>query len=66
NMEAAALNLEISREKYETGTINSFNFRDVQNIYLDAAQQKLEAIYNFIDSHTALLRMAGVIIQEYE
>ena len=66
NMEAARLNLQISREKFEAGAINSFNYRDVQNIYLNAALRELEAIYNFIDTHTALLRMTGVIIQEYE
>ncbi|MCG6189009.1 TolC family protein [Maribellus maritimus] len=66
NLQAAKLNLQISREKFEAGAINSFNFRDVQNIYLNAAQQRLEAIYNFIDSHTALLRLTGTIIQEYE
>lgn len=65
NLEAAKLNLQISREKFESGAINSFNFRDVQNIYLNASQRKLEAIYNFIDTHTALLRMTGTIIQEY-
>jgi outer membrane protein TolC len=66
NLAAAELNLQISREKFESGAINSFNFRDVQNIYLNAAIRKLEAVYNFIDTHTTLLRMAGTIIQEYE
>lgn len=66
NLTAARLNLQISREKFESGAINSFNFRDVQNIFLDASLRELEAIYNFIDTQTALLRMTGVIIQEYE
>jgi len=66
NMEAAKLNLQISQDKFDSGTINSFNFRDVQNIYLNASQKKLEAIYKYIDTHTALLRMVGVIVQEYE
>jgi outer membrane protein len=66
NLAAARMNLQISREKFDAGAINSFNFRDVQNIFLDASLRELEAIYNFIDTHTALLRMAGVIIQEYE
>ncbi len=66
NLAAAKLNLQISREKFEAGAINSFNFRDVQILYLNAAQQKLEAIYDFIDAHTSLLRMAGTIIQQYE
>ena len=66
NLEAATLNLQIATEKFETGAINSFNFRDVQLIYLNASLQRLQAIYNFIDTHTALLRMAGTIIQQYE
>ncbi|MDX1285811.1 MAG: TolC family protein, partial [Draconibacterium sp.] len=66
NLEAAQLNLQISQDKFDSGAINSFNFRDVQNIYLNASQRRLEAIYNFIDTHTALLRMVGVIVQEYE
>lgn len=65
NLAAAELNLQISKEKFESGAINSFNFRDVQNLYLNAAQRKLEAVYSFIDTHTALLRMTGTIIQEY-
>lgn len=66
NLEAARLNLQISQEKFESGAINSFNFRDVQTIYLRAAQGELEAVYAFIDAHTSLLRLAGVIVQEYE
>ncbi len=66
NLDAAKLNLRISKDKFESGAINSFNYRDVQNIYLNASQQKLEAIYNFIDTHTSLLRMVGIIVQQYE
>ncbi len=66
NLQAAQLNFQIAKEKFENGSINSFNFRDVQLIYLNAALQELQAIYNFIDTHTALLRMAGTIIQQYE
>lgn len=66
NLEAARLNLQISKEKFETGAINSFNYRDVQNIYLNASQYKLEAIYNYIDTHHALLRMVGSIVQYHE
>lgn len=66
NLIAAQLNLQISQEKFDVGAINSFNFRDVQTIYLNAAQRRLEAIYYFIDAQTSMLRLAGVIVQEYE
>lgn len=65
NLESARLNLDISNEKFRRGAINSFNYRDVQLIYLNAAIGRLEAIYNMIDSHTELLRITGSIISEY-
>ncbi|KOH42850.1 hypothetical protein NC99_42930 [Sunxiuqinia dokdonensis] len=66
NLQAARLNFQIAKEKFENGSINSFNFRDVQLIYQNAALQELQAIFNFIDTHTALLRMIGTIIQQHE
>lgn len=66
NLEAAKLNLQLSKERFESGSINSFNYRDVQISYITIAQRQLEAVYNFIDAQTALLRMTGTIIQEYE
>lgn len=65
NIAAAKLNLQISREKYESGSISSFNFRDVQIIYLNSAVAELEAVYNFIDVQTSLLRLTGGIVQQY-
>ncbi len=59
NMAAAELNLSISEEKYRSGVINSFNFRDVQLIYLSAALRRLQSIYNLIDSKTQLTRITG-------
>jgi len=66
NLEAAKLNLQLSKERFDSGAINSFNYRDVQIGYITIAQRQLEAIYNLIDSQTALLRMTGTIIQQYE
>jgi outer membrane protein TolC len=62
NLESAKLNLEIATDKYRNGTINSFNFRDVQLIFLNASSRKLNAIYDLIDSQTELLRLTGGII----
>lgn len=62
NLESAKLNLEIATDKYRNGTINSFNFRDVQLIFLNASSRKLNAIYDLLDSQTELLRLTGGII----
>jgi len=58
-LEAAELNLQLSGEKYRSGAINSFNYRDVQLGYLDASLRKLQAIYNLVDSNTRLTRITG-------
>ncbi len=62
NVEAAKLNLQIADEKYRTGVINSFNYRDIQLIYLNVAYQEVQAIYNLISSQTALSRITGGFI----
>lgn len=64
-LKVAQINLEISNEKYKAGTINSFNFRDVQLSYQRAAINRLNAIYNLIDVNTSLLRLTGGIVEEY-
>ncbi len=62
---AARLNLDLSREKLQNGTINSFNYRDVQISYMNAALAQMRAYYNLIQSNTNLLRITGGIINEY-
>ncbi len=64
NLESAELNLKLSEEKFKAGVINSFNFRDVQLLYLNIATQKLESMYNLIDTHTELVRLTGGILAE--
>ncbi len=62
---AARLNLELSEEKLKNGSINSFNYRDVQMTYMNAAVARLRALYNLLSSNTDLLRITGGILDEY-
>jgi len=64
NLSAAKLNFQISEEKYKNGAINSFNYRDVQILYLNASLRKLNSIYNLISTDTELARLTGSIISE--
>ncbi|RLD25458.1 MAG: hypothetical protein DRI70_07090, partial [Bacteroidetes bacterium] len=64
NLAAARLNLTISEEKYKSGVINSFNYRDIQLIYLNAALQRLQSIFNLVDSKTQLTRITGGFLGE--
>lgn len=63
--ETSEQNLEISEEKFRNGTINSFDYRTVQNNNLVAAIQELQSIYNLIDSKVTLMRLTGGLIGEY-
>ena len=63
--QAAATNLEISSQKFKSGTINSFDYRVVQNNYLSASIVKLQALYNLMDSNVELLRLTGGLIADY-
>lgn len=66
SLETAQLNLDLSTERFKNGTINSFNFRDVQIQFINAEFNRLEAVYNLIDTHSELLRITGGIISEFE
>jgi outer membrane protein TolC len=61
----AKINLQLSESKFSNGTINSFDYREVQNNYLSASILKLQSIYNLIDSKIELMRLTGGLIQEY-
>lgn len=62
----AQLNLELSDAKFKNGSINSFNYRDVQVSYLNAAISKFQAIYKLSQASIDLLRITGGIISAYE
>ena len=64
-VEATSVNLSLSQEKYRNGSINSFDFRDVQNIHLSSSILQLQATYNLINSKIELMRLTGGLIREY-
>lgn len=64
NLEAAELNLQIAGEKFRNGSINSFNFRDIQLVYLNAALSYIATKYDLVGSYTELMRLSGRIIPQ--
>jgi outer membrane protein len=61
---AAELNMSIADEKFRSGVITSFEYRDIQLIYLNSALRRLQAIYNLIGSRTSLTRLTGGFLME--
>lgn len=55
-------NLDIAEEKFRNGTLNSFNYRDVQVAYLNASFSRTQALFSLLDSETALTRLTGGIV----
>jgi outer membrane protein TolC len=64
SIEAAELNMSIADEKFRSGAISSFEYRDIQLIYLNSALRRLQAIYNLIGSRTSLTRLTGGFLME--
>jgi outer membrane protein TolC len=52
-------NLQILEERYNSGLINSFDYRQIQNAFQNAAFNELQATYNLIDANTTLIRLTG-------
>ena len=66
NLESGQLNLNLAEERFKNGIINSFDFRTIQNDYLNIALNNLQAKFNAIDTNLELIRLTGGLIQEYE
>ncbi|QZT37788.1 TolC family protein [Halosquirtibacter xylanolyticus] len=64
-VKASKLNLDISKQKFRSGAINSFNFRDVQVMYLNAQTAHLNALYKLQLSYVDLVTITGGVIAEY-
>jgi outer membrane protein TolC len=64
SLDAAEMNLQIADEKFKSGAINSFNYRDIQLSYLNSAINQLQSIYNLIYSNTTLTRLTGGFLNE--
>ena len=64
NLATSELNLDLGEERYRNGSINSFNYRDLQIVYLQTALSYYQSIYNLIESKTELLRLTGGILSD--
>ncbi len=62
NFKAAKLNLDIASEKFNSGAINSFNYRDIQMMYLNTSYSFLQAKYNLIATENDLKKITGSLL----
>ncbi|MTI32454.1 TolC family protein [Xanthovirga aplysinae] len=63
--DVASLNLSISEDKFKNGSINSFDYRNIQLNSLLAEFDALQAVYNLMEAKISLMRLTGGIIETY-
>ncbi|MCB0568717.1 MAG: TolC family protein [Phaeodactylibacter sp.] len=56
-------NLEIAEERFRGGLINSFDYRTIQLGYINASQQRLNALFNLKNTETELVRLIGGLVR---
>jgi outer membrane protein TolC len=64
NVENASLNLELANDRFKSGLINTFEFRQVQLQYLSAQLDRLRAVRDLNASQTSLIRLIGGLLRE--
>ncbi|MCO6477593.1 MAG: TolC family protein [Phaeodactylibacter sp.] len=62
-VENAHRNLEIAEERFRGGLINSFDYRTIQVSYINASQQRLNALFNLKNTETELIRLIGGLVR---
>ena len=56
-------NLNIAKLKEKSGLITSFNFRDIEMVFLSSGVNLFQSSYDLLESNATLLKMTGKIIQ---
>jgi outer membrane protein TolC len=64
NKIAAETNLNLAAERYRNGSINTFEYRILQNTFADIAFGEVQAIFNLLEAKTLLMRLTGTILTE--
>ena len=64
SVENSRQSLEMSKDRFENGLINSLDYRNIQLQYLNAQFAKFQALRNLKESETELLRLSGALLKE--
>ncbi|MEQ6118082.1 TolC family protein [Reichenbachiella sp. MALMAid0571] len=65
NVKTSELNLQMGADRYKNGSINSFDYRDLQITYLQTALNYYQSIYDLLETEVELMRLTGGILGEY-
>lgn len=64
DVELSKVNLELSKERYRNGTITSFNFRDVQLVYMASALGEISSKFDLAMTDLEMLQITGGILSK--
>ena len=60
----AQTNLDIAEDRFESGLINSLDYRQIQLQLLQSQLSRLQALRDLIESETELIRLTGGLVRE--
>ena len=64
NVTNASTNLDMADERFQSGLINSLDFRTIQLQYLSAQLSRFQALRDLKESETELIRLTGGLVKE--
>jgi outer membrane protein TolC len=63
NVENQRLALEIARDRFQTGLINTFDYRAQQLAFMNAGMAQIEAMQQLLNTHTQMVRLRGGLVK---
>jgi outer membrane protein TolC len=63
NVDNQRVALEIARDRFQTGLINTFDYRAQQLAFLNAGMARIEAMQQLLSTHTQMVRLRGGLVR---
>ena len=63
NVENQRVALEIARDRFQTGLINTFDYRAQQLAFMNAGMAQIEAMQQLLNTHTQMVRLRGGLVR---
>jgi outer membrane protein TolC len=63
NVDNQRVALEIARDRFQTGLVNTFDYRAQQLAFLNAGMARIEAMQQLLSTHTQMVRLRGGLVR---
>lgn len=63
NVDNQRVALEIARDRFQTGLVNTFDYRAQQLAFMNAGMARIEAMQQLLSTHTQMVRLRGGLVR---